>query len=76
MVHSTWDACVWLCTWLWLSHSVTVGRERVSIPRKPAASCMAFSDLSLRVRECHLSYVLLASQLRVKEMGHRYTSKD
>ena len=26
------------------------GTQRVTIPRKPAGSCMAFSDLSLRVR--------------------------
>lgn len=67
-VHSTWDTCVWLCT----PHSMTISVERVLVPRKPDGSCMACSDLLLRVKERHLSYILLqASQLRVEELGWR-----
>ena len=50
--------------------------QRMSVPRKPHGGCMAFSDLSLRVKEHHLSYILLQeSQPRYKEMGHRYHLK-
>ena len=45
------------------------GIWRVMIPRMPDGSCVAFSDPSLRVRECHFCCIVLVTRKSAQIQG-------